>query len=200
MIAFVTHNSSKLAEACHILEPLGVQVTGWGIDLPEIQHIEARPIIEAKLQTAWQAKETACALMVEDTSLYVAGLKGLPGPLIKWFIETVGLKTLYDWAERSENVNAHATTWIGYASPQADGTPAFHYFSGTIQGQVVAPRGTQGFGWDAIFQPAGFDQTFAEMEPSTKDQCSMRRLALESLAAHVGHKGDRSTNSNFILI
>ena len=44
-----------------------------------------------------------------------------------------------------------------------------------------APRGTNGFGWDAIFQPLGSERTFAEMTPEEKDHFSMRRLALEQL-------------------
>jgi len=44
-----------------------------------------------------------------------------------------------------------------------------------------SPRGTSGFGWDAIFQPLGSERTFAEMTPEEKDRFSMRRLALEQL-------------------
>jgi non-canonical purine NTP pyrophosphatase (RdgB/HAM1 family) len=60
-----------------------------------------------------------------------------------------------------------------------DGT-ACHVFAGTVVGSIPeTPRGTQGFGWDAIFQPHGSARTFAEMTAEEKDRFSMRRLALE---------------------
>jgi non-canonical purine NTP pyrophosphatase (RdgB/HAM1 family) len=58
----------------------------------------------------------------------------------------------------------------------------YRTFSGAVIGIVPdSPRGTQGFGWDAIFQPLGSDCTFAEMGPEEKDHFSMRRLALVQL-------------------
>jgi inosine triphosphate pyrophosphatase len=56
-------------------------------------------------------------------------------------------------------------------------------FTGTCDGQIVPPRGKTDFGWDPIFQPLNFDQTFAEMPMDTKNSISHRgnamKLALE---------------------
>ncbi|MGH7961387.1 MAG: non-canonical purine NTP pyrophosphatase, partial [Candidatus Binatia bacterium] len=69
------------------------------------------------------------------------------------------------------------TTLFGYY----DGT-SLRVFPGVAAGIVPeVPRGTNGFGWDAIFQPVGSDRTFAEMTAEEKDHFSMRRLALEQL-------------------
>ncbi len=54
-----------------------------------------------------------------------------------------------------------------------------------IEGTVVSPRGTNGFGWDAIFQPERSSKTFAEMTAAEKNQFSMRRLAVEGLRRHL---------------
>lgn len=51
-------------------------------------------------------------------------------------------------------------------------------FTGRCQGQIVAPRGDNAFGWDPVFQPDGFDQTFAEMPAETKNTISHRCNAL----------------------
>ena len=55
-------------------------------------------------------------------------------------------------------------------------------FDGVAKGVIVdAPRGSLGFGYDPIFQPAGCDQTFAEMEPALKNRISHRAKAAEIL-------------------
>jgi non-canonical purine NTP pyrophosphatase (RdgB/HAM1 family) len=55
------------------------------------------------------------------------------------------------------------------------------FFEGLLAGQIVPPRGTDGFGWDPIFQPDGWNKTFAEMSQQEKNQCSMRKRAVTQL-------------------
>jgi inosine triphosphate pyrophosphatase len=52
-------------------------------------------------------------------------------------------------------------------------------FTGTCEGNIVNPRGQTIFGWDPIFQPKGFDQTFAEMPMDTKNSISHRGNAMK---------------------
>lgn len=54
-------------------------------------------------------------------------------------------------------------------------------FQGKITGTIVYPRGPRDFGWDPIFQPDGFDKTFAELRRSEKNKISHRFLALDEL-------------------
>ena len=55
-------------------------------------------------------------------------------------------------------------------------------FEGMIEGVIVkATRGTHGFGYDPVFQPEGFDQTFAELSPALKNRISHRALAIHEL-------------------
>jgi XTP/dITP diphosphohydrolase len=55
-------------------------------------------------------------------------------------------------------------------------------FEGFVQGKIVdPPRGSSGFGYDPIFEPRGFDQTFAEMTPESKNQISHRGQAIAAL-------------------
>jgi len=167
---FVTGNRGKLLEVQAFL-PNVVQLD---VDLPEIQDLDARQIIREKLCAARSA--VATGLLVEDTSLYCRCLNGLPGPLIKWFLQALGDEGLSEMIQRLGDNRAEAKTIIGYADPGAD----LHFFEGVIAGRIVSPRGDQGFGWDRIFQPDGSEQTFAEMSPTEKNACSMRRLALEA--------------------
>lgn len=173
-IHFLTGSKNKLAEMQAILG----DVEQLDIDLPEIQEIDAHKIIRAKLEEALKHKKEA--FMVEDTSLYFDALKGLPGPLIKWFMKTIGNEGLFKMAEAFGNYGAEAKTIIGYT----DGSGNIEFFEGSVRGTIVAPRGETNFGWDPIFQPEGKDKTFAEMRAGEKNVLSMRRLAAEKLKAH----------------
>ncbi len=172
---FITGSKNKLAEMQAILG----DIEQLDIDLPEIQDIDAHKIIRAKLEEALKHKKEA--VMVEDTSLYFDALQGLPGPLIKWFMKTVGNEGLFKMAEAFGNYGAEAKTIIGYT----DGSGDIQFFEGSVRGTIVVPRGETNFGWDPIFQPEGKDKTFAELTANEKNALSMRRLAAEKLKAHL---------------
>ncbi|NTU46473.1 non-canonical purine NTP pyrophosphatase [Candidatus Roizmanbacteria bacterium] len=166
-IYFFTGNERKFAEMQTLIPQLKQAV----IDLPEIQELDPQAVIRAKLETA--IPQTSGSCMVEDTALYLDCLKGLPGPLIKWFLQALGPDGLYELAQKMGNTRAVAKTVIGYAHTKDE----ISYFEGSLQGSIVSPRGTAGFGWDAIFQPVGLGKTFAEMSISEKNEISMRKIA-----------------------
>ncbi len=89
MLYFITGSENKFKEAQAIIPAL----ERVDIDLPEIQEIDARRIIEGKLSAAFA--HHLGPFVVEDTSLYLDGLSGLPGPLIKWFLKTIGPEGIF---------------------------------------------------------------------------------------------------------
>ncbi len=147
----------------------------FDMDLPEIQEIDAKIIIKEKLRVA--REQIDGALMVEDTSLYLDCMNGLPGPLIKWFVKTIGNDGLYKIAKSYGDYEATARTLIGYSGHDGD----IHFFEGELQGKIVEPRGDEGFGWDPIFQPNDTDKTFAQMNEAEKNTLSMRKMATKKL-------------------
>ncbi|MBM3269382.1 MAG: non-canonical purine NTP pyrophosphatase [Candidatus Sericytochromatia bacterium] len=174
---FVTGNAGKFEEVRSFV----AGVEQWDVDLPEIQEMDARAIIAEKLAEARRHREGT--FIVEDTSLYLSCLRGLPGPLIKWFLQCLGDEGLSDLAARLGDDRAEARIYFGLASP-AGGVA---YYEGAVAGRIVKPRGTRGFGWDRLFQPDGSDLTFGEMDADAKQAFSMRRKALDALlAAHPG--------------
>lgn len=173
---FITGNKNKFEEVRSILP----NVEQLDIDLPEIQDIDAKVIIKAKLLEALKHKDGE--FIVEDTSLYLDCLGGLPGPLIKWFMKTMGNVGLSNIVEKLENNKAEAKTIIGYAKSPDE----IFYFEGSIKGGIVSPRGDSGFGWDPIFQPTEFDKSFAELTQEEKNNISMRRVAVNKLKEHMG--------------
>src|SRR3989344_1200505 len=168
---FITGNKGKLMEVQSILG----NVEALDIDLPEIQSLDAHEIIKAKLEEA-QKRQTG-EFIVEDTSLYFDALNGLPGPLIKWFMKTVGNEGLYKMAQAFGNFGAEAKTIIGYVDEKGK----IEFFEGSVRGTIVEPRGTSDFGWDPIFLPDGHQKTFAEMSPEEKSSISHRGIAIRKL-------------------
>lgn len=156
---------------------LGRQLTRASIALDEIQDIALEPVVIHKVKHAYA--QVRQPVLVEDTGLLFAAWNGLPGALVKWFLSTLGTEGLCRLLHGEENRSATATTLFAYY----DGM-VLRMFPGTVMGIVPRnPRGSGGFGWDAIFQPLGSERTFAEMSPEEKDRFSMRRLALEQLRA-----------------
>ncbi len=168
---FITGNKGKFEEVAAVLPGL-VQLD---IDLPEIQTIDPREVIRAKLDAALH--HTSGEFLVEDTSFTLDCLNGLPGPLIKWFLKTIGNSGLFEIARRFEIFGAEAKVIIGYARNHEE----IYFFEGTLRGTIVSPRGEGGIGWDPIFKPEGYARTFAEMAQEEKNQISMRRIAVDQL-------------------
>lgn len=169
---FITSSENKRAEIVRLLR---YPLTRTEVALEEIQAIELEPVVAHKARQAYA--HVGGPVLVEDTGLAFAAWNGLPGALVKWFLTALGNDGLCRLMQAETNRAAIATTMFGYY----DGT-LYRAFSGSVEGVIApAPRGTQGFGWDALFQPAGSARTFAEMDAVEKDRYSMRRLALEQL-------------------
>ena len=170
-LLFITGNKGKFKEVKVALS----FVKQFDIDLPEIQEMNSRKIIKFKLHEALKHKNAE--FIVEDTSLYLDCLNGLPGPLIKWFLGSIGDNGIYELTRKFRNNNAQAKTIFGYA----ENKNKIHFFEGTVNGSIVLPQGKEGFGWDRIFLPDGHKKTFAQMDMDEKNAVSMRRIALDKL-------------------
>jgi inosine triphosphate pyrophosphatase len=171
MIKFITGNVNKFAEVKAVLTDL----EQLDIDLPEIQSLDPQEIVEFKLKTALE--HVPGDIIIEDTSLYIEGLHGLPGPFIKWFMKAMGREGLAKNVLATGNDRAEARTIIGYA----DSNGQTSYFEGVVTGRIVMPMGETSFGWDPIFMPDGSELTFAEMGIEEKNKISMRQEAAQKL-------------------
>ena len=174
MLTFISSNTNKVRECERIL---GSAVAHESLPLDEIQSIDHLPVVEHKARLAYAALSRP--VLVEDTGLAFAAWNGLPGALIKWFLSSVGVEGLCQMMRAETNRAATATTLLGYCDGESVQT-----FAGMVQGSISdRPRGTRGFGWDAIFQPETSGLTFAEMNAAEKDRFSMRGKAFEALQA-----------------
>lgn len=169
-VFFVTGNQFKLAEVEAVLG----KMRHVDLDLPEVQELDSRKVVIAKSQSA--LNQGYSPVLIEDTSLSLTALNGLPGPLIKWFLKALGGEGVYQLANSKSDCDAEVRTIFGLAL----GPQTLIYGEGVVHGKVVPPRG-RGFGWDSIFQPHGSEKTMGEMTPEEKSSFSMRVLALQDL-------------------
>jgi non-canonical purine NTP pyrophosphatase (RdgB/HAM1 family) len=172
---FITGNSGKMKELSAIVSDLE-QLT---LNLDEIQSLDPQQVIEHKLSQA--ADQHNGAFIVEDTSVELDCIDGLPGTLIKWFLDTLGAEKLADLVLRYPDHGATVRTTIGYRDIEGD----IHYFVGTYRGTVVTPRGLGGFGFDPAFIADGETRVNAELSPAEKNAISARGIAARKLAVHL---------------
>ena len=143
--------------------------------MPEIQSDNAQEIVTEKLKEAFKHQQGE--FLVEDTSLELDCLQGLPGPFIKFFLKKLGPKGVYEIADKYQSYATTAKTIIGYAKSPDE----LEVFVGEVRGKIVAPSVKDGFGWDPIFLPDGYEKTYAEMTTEEKVAMSHRTKAFEQL-------------------
>ena len=179
-ITFITGNRNKLEEVRSILKANNQEDTHYNIksldiDLPEVQG-EPEYVIQEKCKSA--SLQLNGPIIVEDTSLCFNALGGLPGPYIKWFMKKIGLDGLNKLLLGYEDKTIEAKCIFAY---QENRDSQIHYFTGITKGTLVEPRGNMNFGWDPVFLPEGYNETYGEMDNETKNSISHRFKALQLL-------------------
>lgn len=175
-ITFVSSNRDKIAA---LNKFFGEEIKTAKIELAEIQSLDLEEVARAKAQSAYE--KLGQPVLVEDTGLVFDVWDGLPGPFIRWFLDTVGNQGLCQMLAGFDNRGATATVVFALADGQG-----VKVFMGSRQGSVAEqPRGNDGFGWDAIFVPEGASMTYAEMGWEEKLEFGVRNLALEQLQEYL---------------
>ena len=187
-IIFATNNNHKLSEIRHILgdniEVLSLSDIGCHDDIPE-----TAPTLEGnalqKAQYVYDHYHLSC--FADDTGLEVDALGGAPGVFSARYAgeghdSEANMSKLL--AELGENNNRKARFRTVIALLLTDGENIdTHLFEGIAPGSIIRERrGTEGFGYDPIFQPEGYEATFAELGPDIKNKISHRAKAVEKLA------------------
>lgn len=102
----------------------------------------------------------------------------LPGPYIKWFLEKTGHDGLNNLLAAYEDKSAYAQTIFAFCA--GPGQEALT-FDGRVPGKIVPARGPPDFGWDPVFLPDGYTETYAEMSKDVKTGMSHRTRSLTLL-------------------
>lgn len=186
-IVFATHNKNKFYEVQNSL-PEGIQL----MSLEEINCHE--PIEEtgttleanARIKADYLFEKYEFPCFADDTGLEVKALKGAPGVYSARYArenasdEENRIKLMKNMQEFSDT-SAQFRTLIALRLNAEE----ILYFEGVCKGVILREeRGENGFGYDAIFQPDGFEESFAEMDLNTKNTISHRGKAIKKLAAY----------------
>jgi len=180
-----TGNAGKVDELRALLADLPIEIVpGHTLDAPPDVEEDADTLTgNAQKKAAAYHDHTGLPALADDTGLEVAALDGRPGVHTARFAgpdctPEDNKKKLLAVLDGIEDRRARFRTVVALVSP--DG-PA-RTFEGVCEGTITtAPRGDGGFGYDPLFRPHGYDQTFAEMPADAKNKISHRRKALDAL-------------------
>ncbi len=189
-LVFATNNQHKLQEVRQILgdrfEIKGLSDIGCDVDIPETADtLEGNAMQKAK----YVKEHYGLDCFADDTGLECTALDGAPGIRSARYAgenhdsEANMRKLLENLKEKSDR-SAQFRTVIALLYQGEE-----HLFEGVVRGGIITEhKGTQGFGYDPVFVPEGYNTTFAEMTAEEKNSISHRGRAVAKLAAFLAGK------------
>lgn len=197
-IVFATNNQHKLSEIRSILgdsiEVLSLKDIGCDVDIPET----GTTLEENALQKAQYIYDHYhMDVFADDTGLEVDALNGAPGVYSARYaaLECVATESQQAVSHDSEANMARLLRELGENNNRKARFRTvialiekgeIHEFEGIVNGEIIRERrGGEGFGYDPIFQPDGYEQTFAELGNDIKNQISHRARATQKLADYL---------------
>ena len=201
-IVFATNNQHKLQEIRDILgsqyEVVSLKEIGCEADIPETGSTLEENALQ-KAQYIYDHYHVSC--FADDTGLEVEALDGAPGVHSARYAEgtdhdsEANMSKLLRELNGKENRKARFRTVICYTEKQ-DVCPCgctsikkIHQFEGIVNGRIATEKhGTEGFGYDPIFVPEGYDKSFAELGEEIKNGISHRARAVAKLAEYLKKK------------
>jgi XTP/dITP diphosphohydrolase len=190
-ILIATHNAGKLDEMRQLFGPHGVEVIGAAeMNLGEPEETETTFVGNARIKARAAVAATGLPALADDSGIEVEALGGAPGVYTADWAETPTgrdfVMAMTKTHEKLEAVNAPHPRRARFRATLVLAWPDGHeeVFEGRVNGTLVWPiRGTIGHGYDPMFQPDGYDMTFAEMDLSEKNRISHRADAFTKLIA-----------------
>ena len=204
-IVFATNNKHKLEEIRSILgesiEVLSLKDIGCDVDIPET----GTTLEENALQKAQYIYDNYnMSVFADDTGLEVDALNGAPGVYSARYASMASnssstshdseanMARLLKELGNNNNRKARFRTVIALIEKKdicpcgCTSIKQVNRFEGIVEGEIIRERrGGEGFGYDPIFQPDGYDKTFAELGMEIKNQISHRARAVQKLAEYL---------------
>lgn len=183
-IVFATNNAHKLDEVRSILAPdyriISLADLNCFDDIPETADtLDGNALLKAQ----YISEKYGCDCFADDTGLEVEALNGAPGVYSARYAgdshdAKANMKKLLENLGDETNRKACFRTVIALIF-----NDKIHYFEGRIDGHIAKlPTGTTGFGYDPVFVPDGYSNSFAELGSEIKNTISHRALAVKKLA------------------
>lgn len=188
-LVVASHNQGKVREIRALLAPFGIEpVSAAELDLPEPEETGTTFFANSELKARLAADLSGLPALADDSGLCVEALGGDPGVYTADWAETPNGR---DWTLAMTKVEQA----LGAKGPEASRSAEFVCvltvawpdgesvsFEGRVAGALVwPPRGERGFGYDPVFVPGGYSETFGEMDPDHKHRISHRAAAFSKL-------------------
>ena len=182
-IVLATHNAGKVREMQAILAPFGIEVLSAGdLNLSEPEENGQTFIENARIKAVAAAKESGLPALGDDSGLCVHALNDRPGIYSARYNEPKKNGFMYAMEKLNEELgtaadrSAHFSCALVMAWPDGDTAE----FEGRVDGKLQWPvKGSNGFGYDPMFVPDGYDLSFAELPSDVKNTISHRARALK---------------------
>jgi XTP/dITP diphosphohydrolase len=185
-LVIASHNEGKVRELTELFAPYGIEcISAASHGLAEPEETGATFADNAKLKAVAAAKAARMFALSDDSGLEVEALGGAPGiHSARWAGPNkdfaLAMERVNQELETSGTTDRRANFTCALALAAANGDAVA--VTGKVHGAIVwPPRGRRGFGYDPIFVPEGYSETFGEMEPELKNQLSHRMRAFEKL-------------------
>ncbi|MBR1756927.1 MAG: RdgB/HAM1 family non-canonical purine NTP pyrophosphatase [Alphaproteobacteria bacterium] len=188
-LLFASHNAGKIAEIKQMLAPFGINVkSALDMDLPDVEETGVTFAENSLLKSQTIAKATGIPCIADDSGLCVDALNGAPGVYSARYAPNrdfeKGMDKLLSEMAQSPNKSraAHFSCVVSLAYP--DGR--YELFEGRVDGHIAIQKmhGEEGFGYDPLFVPEGYDCSFAQMSHEAKNSMSHRGRAMQKLVAY----------------
>ena len=185
-IVIATHNKGKAKELEELFATVGVETVSAGeLGLAEPEETGESFAENATIKAEAAAKASGLPAVSDDSGLEVTALGGAPGiHSARWAGPDRDFNVAMERVNRelkatgSDDRSARFVCVLAYARPNAATIATRGAVAGTL---TWPPRGTRGFGYDPIFVPDGYSETFGEMDPDRKNFISHRMRAFERL-------------------
>lgn len=189
LLVLATHNAGKVREIAALMQPLGVEcLSAASLRLAEPEETAGSFAGNARIKAHAAVKATGLPALADDSGLMVDALGGDPGVYTAdWAATPRGrdyLMAMNEVWSRLEEIRAPHPRRAKFCATLCLAWPDGHdeVVSGEVHGHLRwPPSGDFGFGFDPIFVPDGYDQTFGDMDPAEKHRISHRAVAFAKL-------------------
>lgn len=177
-IFFSTSNKHKVSEANRIGLNFGVSFRQITIEYPEIRDESVERVAEEGVKFVY--KIFGKPVIVEDSGLFIEALNGFPGSYSAYVYKKIGNIGIINLMSGEKKRNAKFISAVSYFDGKTLKT-----FTGEVEGRIsYKVQGKQGFGYDPIFIPKGYNKTFAEDE-NLKNKISHRQKSIEKFCRFI---------------
>lgn len=188
-LVVASHNQGKIDEIKKMLEPLHIEVfSARDLNLPDVEETGTTFEENAALKANQLSEISGLPCLADDSGLCVDALDGRPGVYSARYAPNRDFDKAMDMliaelqASGAKDWSAHFACVLALKIPNQE----CKFFEGRVEGEIVSLKsGNNGFGFDPIFKPQGFDKTFGNFEKDEKAEISHRGKAFQKFCSEL---------------